>query len=530
MKFKISRPSFSKSNKNINNMQDLSPNRVKKIHRMTLKFTQSDYGEVLHRIHEKRIQSYIKEQKEFEKKAGSIITKHIYNYANQFKDNFYKMFVANVTSEKSHRIRLKYIEGILGFNYKEMVCKYYNKSESYENLRMIFKTYNNSNIMCHPNYYVNETVYIIMEKFFEKKVKYILRKEKDNKLYYIKYQNLKNRRFYIDREISNKIKESFIEDDNSIDLEDNLKNLNDESFSYSHNNISNSSFKVKQLITNLNNNLEENKKRKKQLKKKMFKIITKNYDIKEEKLKENVNRRKSQIKPVTFKENNLMQKIYLDNYLTKKFGWLKSQNKNDNENKTESVKKNNLLENKIYFQTVSNEKITNNNPINIYTYKNKNLDGKSLNNFKPTGLFIYNFFKQQNIEKKKRIKNTIINCIKEYQSLKSQKIISFLKSKEKASTKNFTLSSSRKRLNKNFVQGDGYTTEVTKLKDLLNKQKLKEKRNFHSKGKDFLHSSLFFRDNCTNYESMTSRIKTNLLLFSKNKKYKSVFPLLTKQS
>jgi hypothetical protein len=131
-----------------------------------------------------------------------------------------------------------------------------------------------------------------MEKFFEKKIKYILRKEKDNKLYYIKYQNLKNRRFYIDREISNKILESFIEDDNSIDLEDNLKNLNDESFSYSHNNISNSSFKVKQLITNLNNNLEENKKRKKQLKKKMFKIITKNYDIKEEKLKENVNRRK----------------------------------------------------------------------------------------------------------------------------------------------------------------------------------------------------------------------------------------------
>ena len=140
MKFKISRPSFSKSNKNINNMQDLSPNKVKKIHRMTLKFTQSDYGEVLHRIHEKRIQSYIKEQKEFEKKAGSIITKHIYNYANQFKDNFYKMFVANVTSEKSHRIRLKYIEGILGFNYKEMVCKYYNNGKIFRKKSKIYFT------------------------------------------------------------------------------------------------------------------------------------------------------------------------------------------------------------------------------------------------------------------------------------------------------------------------------------------------------------------------------------------------------
>ena len=493
---------------------------------MTLKFTQEDYGEVLHRIEEKNIQQYIKKQREFEKKAGSIIIKHKYNHANQAQNNFYKMFVENLTSEKSHRIKLKYIESILGFNKNEILLKYYILRESYDQLRLIKKSFDND-IIIYPNYYVNENVYSIMEEFLEKKQNFILRTKKDNKLNNFKHQILKMRRFHNNHEISNKIFESFIEEDNSIDLEDNLKNLNEESSSHSHKNLSNSSGKVKVLINNLNNKNENNKKKQKQIKKKIFKIITKNYDIKSEETNGNFKRMKSQSKPISFKENDIKQKLYFDDYLFKKYGWLNKKKKNN----TELVKNNNFNENKIYSRTLSNEKISNKR-LNIYTYndKNKKLYGKSLHSFKPTNLFIYNFFKQQNLEKKKKIKNTIIDSIKEYETFKSQKIISFLKEKEKMTTKNFTLSSSRKKLNKNFVKGDGYTTEITQLKDLIKKQKLKEKREFHSKGKNFFLSSLFFNDNCNNYESRISRIKTNLILLSKNTKYKRMFPLLTSKT
>jgi hypothetical protein len=65
-------------------------------------------------------------------------------------------------------------------------------------------------------------------------------------------------------------------------------------------------------------------------------------------------------KPISFKENNIMQKLYLDNYLFKKYGWLNNKKKNETE-----VKNNNFFEKKIYFKTLSHEKI-NNIPINIY--------------------------------------------------------------------------------------------------------------------------------------------------------------------
>ena len=483
---------------------------------MALKFTNENYGEVLHQIKEKTIQLYIKKEKEFEKKAGSIIIKHIYNHANQAQNNFYKMFTINFTSEKSHRIKLKYVEGILESNDNETLLKYYILRDSYDKLRLISKTFDN-NIIFYPNYFINENVYLIMENFLERKEKYILRTKKDNELNYYKNKILKKRRFYR-QETSDKIIESFIEDDNSIDLEDKLKNLNEESSSFSHKNFSNSSIKVKQLINNLNNNLENNKKeRKNQPKTRIFKITTKNYDINDENINEYFKRMNSQSKPISFKENNIMQKLYLDEYLLKKYGWLNSKKENEIE-----ARNNNFFEKKIYFKTLSNKKIRNSQK-NIYTYKDKNkkIKGKSLHNFKPTNLFIYNIFKQKNLGKTNIIKNTIINSIKEYETFKSQKIISFLKEKEKKTSKNFTLSSSRKRLNKNFVKGDGYTTEITQLKDLL-----KEKKKFHPKGKLFLHSSLYFNNNCNNYESITSRINTNLLLLSKNAKYKFMFPLL----
>ena len=264
--------------------------------------------------------------------------------------------------------------------------------------------------------------------------------------------------------------------------------------------------------------MENNKKeRQNKLKTRKFKIITNNYDINDENINEYFKRMNSQSKPISFKENNIMQKLYLDEYLLKKYGWLNSKKENEIE-----VRNKNFFEKKIYFKTLSNKKIRNSQK-NIYTYKDKNkkIKGKSLHNFKPTNLFIYNIFKQKNLGKTNIIKNTIINSIKEYETFKSQKIISFLKEKEKKTSKNFTLSSSRKRLNKNFVKGDGYTTEITQLKDLL-----KEKKKFHPKRKLFLHSSLYFNNNCNNYESITSRINTNLLLLSKNAKYKFMFPLL----
>ena len=54
MSTKITRLSFINSNKNNNNTIDSSQKKNKKYQRKTLRFTKEDYGEVLHRIKEKK--------------------------------------------------------------------------------------------------------------------------------------------------------------------------------------------------------------------------------------------------------------------------------------------------------------------------------------------------------------------------------------------------------------------------------------------------------------------------------------------
>ena len=79
---------------------------------------------------------------------------------------------------------------------------------------------------------------------------------------------------------------------------------------------------------------------------------------------------------------------------------------------------------------------------------------------------------------------------------------------------------------KNYVKNDGFSTEITQLKDILNRQKLKEERALKIQGKtdkDYLLSViLFFNRNNSHYinsASMTARIGLNIRNLLKNKKY-----------
>ena len=114
---------------------------------------------------------------------------------------------------------------------------------------------------------------------------------------------------------------------------------------------------------------------------------------------------------------------------------------------------------------------------------------------------------------------------------KHQKILSLLKAKEKTIAKCFNLSSSRKKLNKNFVQNDGFTTEITQIKDILNRNKKKEGEIFHAteyaNKNSWQSTHLFYNKNGhINYESMTERIKINIRKLLKNRGYKYIYPLL----
>ena len=310
------------------------------------------------------------------------------------------MFLENITSLKSHRIRLQYSERLIETNPKETLMKYYNKKISYIKLKSLTKTFD-ENIIFFPNYFVNENVYSIMDKFLEDKEKLILRTEKDNKKYFLHYKILKNKKINNYQEISNKILESFSDKNNTIDLENNLKNLNDESSSDKNTNSNNSSKQVKKLINNINNNFEKKDRNKKKLNKNMLKLITKNYEIKNKKKEQNTQfkRMKSETKPITFNKNKIIEKIYLDDFLYKKARLLKYNEKNEN---------NKIKDNNIYFHTISNSNRSDNNPINRYIYKNIKQKEESSKNFKSLEVFIYNFIKQQNLKTKKTIKPIIL--------------------------------------------------------------------------------------------------------------------------
>lgn len=535
MNIKFARPSFIQTNKNII-LPDLDSNKVKKNKRNSLKYKLSIKEDVLSVIKSKMKESYIKKERDYEKLAGNIIAKHKNNYSSQAENNYYIMFITNITSEKSHRIRLNYSERLLEINQKEMLFKYYKRSNCYSKLKVITKTYDNNTIFF-PNYFADHIIYSIMERYLDYKEKLILRKEKENILKLLNFPTTNNIRInrYID--ISNKIIESLSENNNSIDLENNLKNLNDDSSNKSSSKESNSSTKVTKLINKLETNLRKTERIIKKSNKNLIKLKTKDFGNKNIKTKDKLKFRKmkSETKPISFNQKKIIQKIYLDDYLFKKLGILKNEIKND-----DGKKENNNYKNNLYLETSSNQK-NNNNKIsrNVKNYKFTSLteDGKIINDFKRTDLFIYDYFTDKNLKRKKIIKNTIKNSIKEYETSKSQKLISFLKAKEKALIKKFRLSSSKKKINKNFVQRDGFTTEVIQIQEILNRQKLKEERTLQLKRRnedDYLQSIILFynKDNSKyiNSESMTERIRLNIRKLQKNKKFGNIVSLLNKKS
>ena len=75
MSTKITRLSFINSNKNNNNTIDSSQKKNKKYQRMTLRFTKEDYGEVLHRIKEKKNRIIYKGTKRIRKKGWKYYNK-----------------------------------------------------------------------------------------------------------------------------------------------------------------------------------------------------------------------------------------------------------------------------------------------------------------------------------------------------------------------------------------------------------------------------------------------------------------------
>lgn len=321
MRKRLARGSVINTTKNFI-ISELGNNNIKAIKRNSLKYDQKNQGDVLLQIKEKLKQSYLKMVKNFEKKAGNIIMQHKNNYSNQVQNNYFKMFVTNIISEKSHRIRLKYTERILEVDPKEILINYYKKHDCYSRLRIMIKAYDD-NIIFFPNYFVNESVYSLMSKYLEQKEKFLKRVERDYKNNKLNLPKAKYKIIDNYKEISNKIIESFI-DDNSLNLENKLKNLNDDSSSKSSINKSNSSLNVKKLIKRLGDNLEKKKEYKVRLNKKKIKLKTKKFALKNFKINDTGNdnvknnsdnneivikRMYSETKPISFTQNKIIQKI-----------------------------------------------------------------------------------------------------------------------------------------------------------------------------------------------------------------------------
>ena len=213
MEINKSRPSFSSINQK-NNIIDLIPSYKGKIQRNSLKFRQINKGEVLYDIEEDLKKLYRNKEKEFERKARNILEKNRGKYSNQVLSNYYKMIISNLKNEKSHRIRLQFSERILETNHEEILLKYYILKKSCIILRTITKTSSN-NIKFFLNYFINENVFYIMEKFMIKKEKLIARTKKEKNMNFYSKNKGKFDRF---QEISNKIIETFTENSNNIDL------------------------------------------------------------------------------------------------------------------------------------------------------------------------------------------------------------------------------------------------------------------------------------------------------------------------
>jgi len=531
MKIKLMRGSVININKN-NKEKDLQGNNLIKMPRNSLKLNFMNKANVLFIIRDKLIKTYLEKQKKFEKEVGNIIKRNKNNYSIQAKINYYKMFITNLTSEKSRRIRLKYTERLIEIDDHEILKKYYRKHECYMKLRLIIHI-NGENLIIFPKYQVNEVFCSIMEKYIRLKEKIILRTEKNNRLNEINFQLIKGKRINKNKEISDKLIESFMEDNEiNIDLENNLKNLNDENSSKSLIDKSNSSIKFKNLINNLNNNVKVKKEKPKKyirFKTKILeianKIINKNDKIK-------LKRFNSDSKPISFNEKKIIQKLYFNNFL------FKTNSENEEKIGKKKMKNNKLRYKKLYLETSINQKNNNNiNLLNInsYDFKSRFQDRKIILNFKPTELFIYNYFKEKNLERKKQVKNTIIRTIKEYEALKNLNIISLLNSKNRDLINNNNLSFPKKRTNKICFQKRGFTTEITNFSDIINRQKLKEEKSSRfndkeNKDLDILPSiGLFYNKNNSNFinsKSMSERIKLNTKKTLKNKKYKNIFSFI----
>lgn len=534
MSIKFAKLPFLFSNQNF--LKDVDHLPSKKTRGKSIKLKPSIKDDIIFRIGNKMKQT-LNRRKDYEKKVRNILNKNINKDTHRAQENFYSMIINNILSDKSHRIRTKFLEMHLETNLYEILSKFYKRNDSYDKLKFLNNVYAN-NIIYFPNYFINQNVYYIMEKYLEAKENLFIKIAADNKRRKIMLHltNVKKRNRFQD--FSSKILESFSED-NEINLENNLKNLNDESFDYSKINLNDSSFKVQKLIYELNKNLYKKKKKKKVVFLKNYeKIKTKNYDVAITKFNNNLRmkRQATLSRPVGFNKNMIMQQLYLNDFLAKRFEYYKTKGNNHKINENDLNLENfSNLDYNIKSYLSRNQIITINNNNDLHHSEKENY-------FKPTDLFIYDYFKEKNLNRKMKIKKTIINSIQEYKTLKTQKIVSFLKKKENLMIKGFSLSSSRKKL-KNFVQKDGFTTEVTQIKDVL--KKLKNKKTLklggintftenkeQKRNTEYIPSkNLFYRNNdrYINTESLTERIRMNIKKLLKKKKFSNSISVLFKK-
>ena len=386
-----------------------------------------------------KIASYEKEKKN-EQKRQIIIAKTMHNYSIKVPSNYYIMVINNLLSDKSNKLKSKYIELLNLIEPKELINNYYLEKESKIKLAYLTKLFAH-NIRVFPNYIKNEEIYDIMVNYLFQKDQLIMRIEKNKKINILrrKLLNYKNEEKH-DIQLIKKDIDSFT--NSNFDLGDNLHDLNDSSFSYSFENKSDSINKVQNLIKDmsilLKNTINDSSDKNEEIIINKKNIIFDKYiDLKllnnNKYKRKDIGKTKTGFNQVAFKENlivsNLLkekQKLKLPipsinskKEITGKFSKInKVKFKTIQTNETNELKLDNKFDinYKKNFNTISNNKI----PINNSTKIIEKITKKSHVNTK--NKFLYSLSTDKNNPPKEKIKNTIINVIKKYGLSKNKSV------------------------------------------------------------------------------------------------------------
>lgn len=387
-----------------------------------------------------------KKEKENERKRQFILSKIKHVYSTKVPNNYYIMFINNLLSDKSNRIKSRFTELLNLIETKELISNYFLRKESRIKLAYLTKLFS-YNIRVFPNYIKNEKIYDIMANYLIQKEKLIIRIERNKRINILKRKLLglmKGDQHEL--EIIKKDIDSFTKD--NIDLEDDLHNLNDNSFSYSFGNKSDTINKIQNLIKDMstflkNTNNDCQNKNEEIINDKKNIIIDNDKDLKplnisnnkrksENNLKEKQNdikKTKTEIKKAKLNDNKIIQKLMLSNlFQTKEKLLLPLQNINSKKELSRNKPKMNIFKSKTFrineLKTrhkldlnINNKKqfnTINNNLIPIKTNGVVNEKNSKKNDFKPTNQFLFFLSKNENNPPKGKIKKSIMNVIKKY--------------------------------------------------------------------------------------------------------------------